>query len=97
MTARRVGATSASAMQEQAVIDGFIEEGADRSLDGVEIGHHALRVEPGAAQRNAGSAVVAVQAAALPRMIEQAMAITERQLLGDAEHALIVAPAVLLC
>src|SRR5205085_10638230 len=84
-------------VEKQAVIDALVEKGAQRALDLVEIRDHSLRVQLLAAQRHAGHAVVPVQAAALARIVEQAVAVAERQLLRDAELARILAAGALLC
>ena len=51
---------------------------AQRALDGVEIGHHSLRVEALRPQRDARNAVVPVQATALARILQEAVAVAER-------------------
>ena len=70
-------------MQEHLVIQFGIDPGLDYRVDVAEVDHHAPMVETLAGDLHFNSAVVAVEMATFPLIVEQAMAVAEIDVLGD--------------
>ena len=70
-------------MQEHLVIQFGIDPGLDHLIDIAKIHHHAPMVEMFADNLHFNSAVVAVEMATFPLIVEQAMAVAEIDVLGD--------------
>ena len=70
-------------MQEHLVIQFGIDPGLDHLVDIAKIHHHATMVEMFADNLHFNSAVVAVEMATFPLIVEQAMAVAEIDVLGD--------------
>src|SRR5262249_45553017 len=76
-------------LEDEAVVEGLVEPAADHTLQDGEIDHHALSVQGRSFEGDENPAIVPVQVPALALVLEQAVAIAERQLARHPEHDLL--------
>src|SRR5262249_34365221 len=74
------------AVQQHLVVELGVDPAADDALEQREVEHHAQRVEAVGGERDGGAAVVAVQVAALALVLQEPVAVAERQLARHAGH-----------
>mgnify|MGYP003694255051 CR=1 FL=1 len=72
------------------MVELFVDPGLYDSLDVCEIAHHVATVERGRLNFNLGDCVVAVRMFADAFVVQQSMAVTEVDALGDRIHVVIL-------
>ena len=65
------------AIEDHAMVEILVDPTADDLLDLREVQHHAVRVEPRGVEGDDRAAVVSMQMAALARVVQQAVPVTE--------------------